>query len=108
MRASKLFIAIASAAMLASLPLIYAAETGSDSVPEQPTSYMDDAGITAKVKTKFMTDKQVSALNVKVETKQSVVYLTGEAKTDIEKQRATELAMSVAGVKDVKNELQVK
>lgn len=109
MRASKLFIAMTSVAMLANVPLTFAADpgTGGDT-PPQSSTYMDDAGITTKVKTKYLTDKMVSALNVKVETKQGVVYLSGEAKSDTEKQRATELAMSIEGVKDVRNEIQVK
>lgn len=77
-------------------------------MPFRPAPYLGDAAITAKVKAKFLGDKTVSAIRTKVETKEGVVYLSGQAKSDTEKQRATELAMTVEGVKDVKNNIEVK
>ncbi|WP_334120886.1 BON domain-containing protein [Limnobacter sp.] len=80
--------------------------------PDQPKSsvgqYVDDSTITAKVKAKHAEDKVVSALRVSVETKQGVVVLSGEAKTDGEKQRAEMLAKQVEGVKSVSNKIDVK
>lgn len=105
---SKLLIAITTATMLAGLPSAHAADSDSAANLQKPTTYMDDAEITAKVKTKFLTDSIVSAIKFKVETKQGVVYLSGQAKANAEKQRATELAMSIEGVKDVKNDIQAK
>ena len=80
--------------------------------PGQPKSsvgqYVDDSTITAKVKAKHAEDKVVSALRVSVETKKGVVVLSGEAKTDGEKQRAEMLAKQVEGVKSVSNKIDVK
>ena len=108
MRANKLFIAITSAAMLAVLPAAHAADTGGAATANQPVPYLDDAAITTKVKAKFLADKVVSGIKIKVETMQGVVHLSGQAKSDAEKQRATELAMATEGVKDVKNLIEVK
>ena len=44
-------------------------------------SYVDDAGITTKVKAKFAEDKTVSAMAISVETLNGVVQLSGFAKT---------------------------
>ena len=80
--------------------------------PGQPKSsvgqYVDDSTITAKVKAKHAEDKVVSALRVSVETRKGVVVLSGEAKTDGEKQRAEMLARQVEGVKSVSNKIDVK
>lgn len=117
MQVRKLLQAVAASALLANLPLAHAANDSS-SMPQQPAttqqpateapSYMDDAGITTKVKAKFLADKIVSGINVKVETKHGIVYLSGKAKSEQEKQRATELAMSTEGVQDVKNDIQIQ
>jgi len=70
--------------------------------------YVDDATITAKVKTAFVRDDTVKALDVKVETFKGVVQLSGFVDTSAQKNRAEELAKMVAGVKSVENNLSVK
>ena len=72
MRANKLFIAITSAAMLAVLPAAHAADTGGAATANQPVPYLDDAAITTKVKAKFLADKVVSGIKIKVETMQGI------------------------------------
>lgn len=98
---------IAAGVAFSALTPVYAAEQ-----PGQPKSsvgqYVDDSTITAKVKAKHAEDKVVSALRVSVETRQGVVVLSGEAKTDGEKQRAEMLAKQVEGVKSVSNKIEVK
>jgi hyperosmotically inducible protein len=69
---------------------------------------VDDSAITTKVKTAFATDKTVSAINVHVDTEKGNVRLSGTVKSDMEKQRASEIARSVAGVKSVSNNLVVR
>ncbi|MBU0783116.1 MAG: BON domain-containing protein [Gammaproteobacteria bacterium] len=108
---------IAAGVAFSALAPAYAAEQLAQQQPDQqpgqqPKSsvgqYVDDSTITAKVKAKHAEDKVVSALRVSVETKQGVVVLSGEAKTDGEKQRAEMLAMQVEGVKSVSNKIEVK
>jgi len=71
------------------------------------SSAMGDAGLTAKVKTQLIKDKDVSAMNVNVDTSNGVVTLTGTAKSRMEADKAARLARSVEGVKSVNNKLQV-
>jgi osmotically-inducible protein OsmY len=69
---------------------------------------IDDTVITTKVKSKLVGDKEVSALEVQVETFKGTVQLSGFVGSDRERQRAAELARSVDGVKEVRNDLQLK
>lgn len=71
-------------------------------------AFVDDAAITTKVKTSFATDKTVSAMDVRVETNNGNVRLSGFVDSPNEKQRAEELARSVAGVKSVTNAITVQ
>lgn len=68
---------------------------------------IDDAAITTKVKAKFVEDKAVSALNIKVNTYQGTVQLSGFAKSTEEAERAAQIARSVNGVKMVKNDIRL-
>ena len=62
---------------------------------------VDDSFITTKVKAKMAADKNVSALGISVETKDGVVSLQGDVKSDAEAVAAIELAAATEGVKDV-------
>jgi osmotically-inducible protein OsmY len=68
---------------------------------------IDDASITAQVKMTLLYHRSTSALKTKVETKDGVVTLTGEAKNEAETHLATKLANDVNGVKEVKNQMSV-
>lgn len=80
------------------------------STPKQESTgeYLDDSAITTRVKTALVADKQVSAMDVNVETYKGTVQLSGFANSDTEKQRAAEIARSVSGVKSVKNDIRLK
>jgi hyperosmotically inducible protein len=69
---------------------------------------IDDATITAKVKSAIVAEPEMSALQIGVDTKDSVVTLTGVVDDPRAKLRATEIARSVAGVKDVVDNLDLK
>jgi hyperosmotically inducible periplasmic protein len=70
-------------------------------------AYVDDSMITAKVKTAFVADKEVSALNIGVTTSKGVVQLTGTGSPE-EARKATEIARNVEGVKTVQNNIRAK
>ncbi len=70
--------------------------------------YVDDAAITAKVKSALLADKEVSGLRIDVDTKKGAVHLSGSANTRHEANKAAELARGVAGVKSVHNNLRVE
>lgn len=75
---------------------------------ESTGEYVDSAAITAKVKAALVSDDTVRARDVQVETFRSTVQLSGFVDTEEQKQRATLLARSVAGVTEVKNNIIVK
>ena len=78
------------------------------STKESTGEYVDDVGITGKIKQAYVKDDLVKALDVKVETFKGVVQLSGFVNTAAEKAQAGMLAKSVAGVTDVKNNITVK
>lgn len=69
---------------------------------------LDDAAITASVKTDILKDPDLSVLKIDVDTKDGVVTLNGLADTEAAKARAERLASGVKGVKEVRNFLTVK
>lgn len=68
---------------------------------------MDDASITASVKTKLLADKRTEGFDINVDTAKGVVTLTGGADSQAAKAAAGELAGAVEGVVRVDNELVV-
>jgi hyperosmotically inducible protein len=80
----------------------------SNGASESTGEYVDDSVITSKVKSAFVSDSQVSALNISVTTNKGVVELTGNAKTPSESSKAAQLARDVKGVKAVRNHIAVK
>jgi hyperosmotically inducible protein len=62
---------------------------------------IDDSVITTKVKSSYVADSTVSALDISVETNQGVVALTGLVNTEVERQRAVQIARETSGVKQV-------
>lgn len=70
--------------------------------------YIDDKAITAKVKAALMQDPVVKAIQVKVETYNGVVQLSGFVENGDQISQAAKVAGSVEGVKSVKNDLIVR
>jgi osmotically-inducible protein OsmY len=66
-----------------------------------------DGWISMKVKTALLFHSKVNAFKTKVDVKEGVVTLTGEAKSEAQKDLAGEYAKDVSGVKEVKNEMTV-
>jgi hyperosmotically inducible periplasmic protein len=71
-------------------------------------AYVDDAAITTKIKARFVENKEVDTLSIKVETLNGTVMLSGFAKNANEKATAEVLARKTDGVKMVKNEIAVR
>jgi hyperosmotically inducible periplasmic protein len=78
------------------------------STRESTGEYVDDAGITTKVKAAFVRDPVVKALDVKVETFKAVVQLSGFVDTPDQKNRAEQIARGTPGVQSVKNNISIK
>ncbi|HZL95702.1 MAG TPA: BON domain-containing protein [Vicinamibacterales bacterium] len=69
---------------------------------------VDDAKITAQVKSKLAAEKVATLTKVDVDTNKGTVYLTGNVENTVIKTRATEIARAVSGVRDVVNNLSVQ
>ncbi|OLC39722.1 MAG: hypothetical protein AUH81_00930 [Candidatus Rokubacteria bacterium 13_1_40CM_4_69_5] len=69
---------------------------------------IDDASITASVKSKLVADKASNLTRVDVDTNNGTVYLNGTVETAEQKTRAEQLARQAKGVKSVVNNLQVQ
>ena len=74
---------------------------------ESAGQYLDDSTITTRVKSAYVTDRQVSALDIKVTTLKGTVQLSGFANSQQEIDRAVELARNVEGVQAVKNDIRL-
>jgi hyperosmotically inducible protein len=66
---------------------------------------MDDATITARVKTVLLNDPQVGATKIEVSTAAGIVTLSGSVKSKTDEARAIQIARTVTGVRDVKSTL---
>jgi hyperosmotically inducible periplasmic protein len=69
---------------------------------------VDDATITASVKSKLVADRPANLTRVDVDTNNGTVYLNGTVETPDQKTRAEQLAWQAKGVKSVVNNLQVQ
>lgn len=94
--------AIALGSMLA---LGACAET---STSQSTGQYLDDTGITSKVKAKILQDDQLKVLQIGVTTYNGKVQLSGFVDNAATKSRATQVVRSVEGVTSVENDLVVK
>ncbi len=80
----------------------------------RPSSHpVQDAYLTAKVKgvllkEKLINDADISAIGIKVETKNGVVYLTGKAKNEDQRTKIEEAAKSVSGVTRVVSNIEAE
>ncbi|MFA9274921.1 MAG: BON domain-containing protein [Candidatus Aquirickettsiella gammari] len=69
---------------------------------------VDDAVLTAKVKSAMLADEYVKSLDIKVETFKADVMLSGFVDTQAQMDRSVEVAKAVMGVRNVNNKLSLK
>ncbi len=69
---------------------------------------IDDASITAQVKLALLSHRSTNAFKTHVHTEKGAVTLTGNAKTDAEKELVTKLVSDINGVKKVINDMTVE
>lgn len=69
---------------------------------------VDDGTITTEVKAKLLNDSVTRGVAISVETFQGQVTLTGAVDTEQQRERATQVARSVNGVRKVNNLLNLK
>lgn len=102
------FIAAGLTAALAAVPCAQtlaqdagAQASGSMQSSQTVPGKVDDAWITTKVKSEFATTSEIPATNISVDTRDGMVRLTGTVGSNMEKNRAVQVAHQVKGVKGV-------
>jgi osmotically-inducible protein OsmY len=70
--------------------------------------YLDDAVITTKVKASMVDQPTLKASQIHVETFKGTVYLSGLVASQVEINKAGEVARGINGVRAVKNELRLR
>jgi len=93
--------------LASSLSVIFAGCAG-DRYHRSTGVYIDDKATAAKVKTDFYADPCVKGTQVKVKVYQGKVQLSGFVDSQLQKDRAGEIARRINGVQWVKNDLIVK
>lgn len=104
----KLITTLLAATTFASAPLLLSSGCSSTSTRESTGEYVDDTAVTAKVKAELIKDPVVKARQVDVSTFKGTVQLSGFVDTNEQKSRAADVARTVSGVRDVRNNLVVK
>ncbi|HGH5980555.1 TPA: molecular chaperone OsmY [Kluyvera georgiana] len=79
-----------------------------DSKESSIKGYAGDTATTSEVKARLLADDIVPSRNVKVETTDGVVQLSGTVESQAQSERAESVAKAVEGVKSVKNDLKVQ
>lgn len=79
-----------------------------DRATSQAANAVEDAAITAKVKSAIIAEPGLSALRIDVDTKDGVVTMSGVVENATLKERATQIAQQVSGVQSVIDNLAVK
>jgi len=75
---------------------------------ESTGQYFDDSVITTKVKAAILNEPSLKVFQINVKTYLGVVQLSGFVDSAENVQKAGEVAGSVAGIKEVKNNLVIK
>ncbi len=92
-------------ASLASVAVTFSSGCAVAQRRETAGQYTDDKTITARVKSALIADPDVKATQVNVTTFKGVVQLSGFVENATQKSRASEIARSVKGVQEERNDL---
>lgn len=85
-----------------------AAQTAPGEVTRSVGTAIDDSGITMRVKSAFVADPEIKALDITVETRKGEVQLSGFVDTQAQIDRALDIAKRTPGVAAVQNKLALK
>jgi osmotically-inducible protein OsmY len=88
--------------------LLTAMGCASTSKQSSTGEYIDDSVITSKVKTAIFNESDLKVFQIGVETRKSVVQLSGFVGTYAEITKAGNVARDVPGVRSVSNDLKIK
>jgi len=70
---------------------------------------LNEGALTTKIKSKLAAESPGTMARIKVDTdKDGVVWMSGEAKTQAEAQKAMDIAKGTEGVKSVKSDIKIQ
>ena len=103
-----LVAAVSASALFAAGCAHHRASSQNESSSRTAGTVVDDAGITAKVKTAIFEQPSLKSAEINVETFKGVVQLSGFVSSASNESTAVKVASAVEGVKSVKNDMRVK
>jgi hyperosmotically inducible protein len=95
-------------AMLAAAMLAGGVACAPTSTRQGAGEYVDDAAVTARVKTALIKEPGIKANEINVETYRGVVSLSGFVDSPDAAEKALSAAQKVGGVRQVNNDMRVK
>lgn len=69
--------------------------------------FVDDANITARVKSQLLLNPNTHGLNIHIRTKNGVVFLEGQLNSEIEADLARQIVRNTKGVMDIEDKLTI-
>lgn len=101
MTATALSVLLAGPALAAGVPSAQPLMLAASETMDKAEDAVSDTWITSKVKSAFLADSNLSGLDIKVETNQGVVALSGIVASSAERDLAIAKAGEIKGVKAV-------
>jgi len=95
-------------ALLLAVVLLSTLGCAATATHEGTGQYVDDSVITTKVKAAIFNEPSLKVAEINVETYKGIVQLSGFVSSRADMSKAVEVARDVAGVKSVKNDMQLK
>ncbi len=97
-----------AAALLLGMSLLVASGCASSRTKESAGEYVDDAAVTASVRSALIGDSEIKSNDINIETYRGNVQLSGFVNNQTQIDRAVAVARKQNGVKAVKNDLRIK
>ena len=97
----------------ATAPLVHAGNADDSKKPsmeqrgEQAQGAIKDAWLDGRLETALLFNEHLNSFNIDTDVKQGVAYLRGAVESDIDRDLAGEIAESIDGVREIRNELVV-
>lgn len=101
-----IFAGILTSLLLVSAQPYYSAYAA-DSTATKAKTYASDAAITSKLKAKFLAEKGLDSMDIKVKTDKGVVTLRGQVEKESQSWTAESIARETEGVRKVVNKISV-
>ena len=95
------------AGILASLLLMFAQPYPAYPAASKAKTYVSDSAITTELKAKFLAEKGLDSLDIKVATTNGVVTLRGQVEKEYQSGLAEKIARGTKGVRGVNNKISV-